>query len=82
MIPLPEHPEALLQTDLARMDDIHVFGPMLRAEAERRGMAQAREVIGLSDAGHGLPAMWDEHFPSMEWIIDFSHTAGRQADAA
>ena len=77
-----QHPEALLQTYLATMDDIHVFGPMLRAEAERCGMAQAREVIGLSDAGHGLPAMWDEHFPGMEWIIDFSHTAGRLAECA
>ena len=64
------------------MDDIGVFGPLLRAEAERRGLAQAREVIGLSDAGHGLPAMWKEQFPGMEWIIDFSHTAGRIAECA
>ena len=77
-----EHPEAILQTYLATMDDIRIFGPMLRAEAERRGMAQAREVIGLSDAGHGLPAMWKEQFPGMEWIIDFSHTAGRLAECA
>src|ERR1035437_4187899 len=32
-----QHPKALLQTYLATMDDIHIFGPMLRAEAERRG---------------------------------------------
>lgn len=64
------------------MDDIHIFGPLLKAEAERRGMVQAREVIGLSDAGHGLPAMWEEQFPGMEWIVDFSHTAGRLSECA
>jgi len=77
-----EHPQALLQTYLATMEDIHVFGSQLRAEAERRGLAHAREVIGLSDAGHGLPAMWEKEFPGMEWIIDFSHTAGRLAECA
>ena len=77
-----EHPQALLQTYLATMDDIHVFGPLLRAEAERRGLQRACEVIGLSDAGHGMPGLWKEHFPGIEWIVDFSHTAGRLAECA
>ena len=77
-----QHPEALLQTYLATLDDIHVFGPMLRAEAERRGLQHAREVICLSDAGHGLPGLWKEQFPGLEWVIDFFHTSGRLAECA
>jgi hypothetical protein len=45
-----EHPQALLQTYLATMDDIHVFGPLPRAEAERRGLHRAHEVICLTHA--------------------------------
>lgn len=74
--------EALIQTCLATMDDIRLFGPRLRAEAERKGMRLAREVIALSDAGHGLPGMWRELFPGFEWIVDFTHASGRLSECA
>jgi hypothetical protein len=77
-----EEPKAVLQTHLATLDDIQSFGPRLRAEAERRGMNQAREVIALSDAGHGLPGMWSKHFPGIEWIVDFAHTSSRLFECA
>jgi hypothetical protein len=77
-----EKPKTLLQTYLSTMAGIHVFGPMLRAEAERRGLLRAHEAICLSDAGHGLPGLWNEHFPNITWVIDFFHTAERLAECA
>jgi hypothetical protein len=75
-------PQTLLQTCLATLDDVHLFGPRLRAEAERKGLRQARETVIVSDAGHGLPGMWREHFPGIEWVLDFAHTSGRLSDCA
>jgi hypothetical protein len=75
-------PETLLQTGLATLDDVHLFGPRLRAEAERKGLRRAGEVVVVSDAGHGLPGLWREHFPGCEWILDFAHTAGRLSACA
>jgi len=75
-------PQTLLQTSLATLDDVHLFGPRLRAEAERKGLRQAREIVIVSDAGHGLPGLWREHFPGVEWVLDFAHTAGRLSECA
>lgn len=75
-------PQTLLQTCLATLDDVHLFGPRLRAEAERKGLHQAREIVVVSDAGHGLPGLWREHFPDIEWVLDFAHTAGRLSECA
>lgn len=75
-------PQTLLQTGLATLDDVRLFGPRLRAEAERKGLCQARETVIVSDAGHGLPGLWREHFPGIEWILDFAHTAGRLFECA
>lgn len=75
-------PQTLLQTCLATLDDVHLFGPRLRAEAERKGLHHAREIVIVSDAGHGLPGLWREHFPDIEWVLDFAHTAGRLSECA
>lgn len=77
-----QEPRTLLQTCLATLDDVHLFGPRLRAEAERKGLKQAREIVIVSDAGHGLPGLWREHFPGIEWVVDFAHTAGRLSECA
>jgi len=57
-------------------------GPRLKAEAERKGLQRACEVVLVSDAGHGLPGLWREHFPDCEWVLDFAHTAGRLSACA
>lgn len=77
-----QEPQTLVQTCLATLDDVHQFGPRLRAEAERKGLRQARETVLVSDAGHGLPGLWREHFPDVEWVLDFAHTAGRLSECA
>ena len=75
-------PETLTQTNVATMEDIDHFGDMLMAEAKRRGMGRAREVVAVSDAGHGLPEMWARLFPWVVWILDFFHVVRRLADCA
>ena len=77
-----EEPQTLTQSYVGTFDDIKLFGPRLHAEAERRGFQHAKKVWGLSDAGHGLPGMWEEQFPGLEWGIDFTHTAQRLAECA
>ena len=77
-------PETLVQTYVATMEGIGLFGEKLRAEAERRGLLKAKVVIALSDAGHGLPKMWAEVFGDVivVWIIDFHHVSSRLAECA
>ena len=58
------------------------FGPRLYEEAERRGLAQAGEVIALGD---GAPWVWnlaDEHFPTAVQIVDLYHARQHLAQAA
>jgi hypothetical protein len=77
-------PETLVQTYVATMEDIRSFAEKLRAEAERRGTKNAKVVIALSDAGHGLPKMWEATFGDVivVWIIDFYHVSSRLAECA
>lgn len=77
-----EEPRTLTQTYLATFEDISIFGPRLRAEGERRGFGQAKRIWGLSDAGHGLPGMWAEQFPGLEWGLDFTHVSQHLAECA
>jgi hypothetical protein len=60
------------------------FGPKLRAEAERRGLAHAKRVAAVSDWGHGMPGVWKRDFGDVEmtFITDFAHVNGRLAEAA
>lgn len=77
-----EEPKTLVQTYVATMEDVHKFGEKLLAEAERKGVRQAAKVLALSDAGHGLPEMWERILPGAEWIVDFSHAKSRLFDCA
>ena len=72
------HPSTeLLKTYVASTADVHVFGRMLQLEAQRRGLDQAREVVFLSDNGHGLPEMRQREFPTAHVITDFYHVTER-----
>jgi len=75
-------PSTLVQSHVATMENIEEFGRRLKAEAERRGLREAREVVLVSDAGHGLPEMWKREFPGAEWVVDFYHVASRVAECA
>ena len=73
-----------MQTYVATMADVHGFGPKLRAEAERRGLARAKRVVAVSDRGHGMPGVWEREFGDVEmtFITDFAHTNGRPSASA
>lgn len=75
-------PETLTQTNLATMEGVDLFGEMLLAEATRRGMDRAGEVVAVSDAGHGLPEMWARLFPGVFWVLDYFHVLGRLWECA
>lgn len=77
------HPsEELLKTYVASTDTIEVFGRMLHLEGERRGLEAAREVVFVSDNGHGLPEMRRREFPKAQAITDFYHTTERLYECA
>ena len=60
------------------------FGPLLRREAIRRGMASAGEVVLLMDGAAGLENMGKDCFKNRVQIVDFHHAmehAGHVLDA-
>jgi hypothetical protein len=59
-------------TDLA---DVETFGRQLWLEAQRRGLAQAQQVIVIGDGAHWLWKMAEEHFPKATQILDWYHAA-------
>jgi hypothetical protein len=64
------------------IETAEAFGWHLYAEAERRGLAQAGEVIVLGD---GAPWVWnlaEEHFPTAVQIVDLYHARQHLAQAA
>jgi hypothetical protein len=75
-------PEELVKTYVATTADIRAFGCDLRTEAERRGILTAREVVWISDHGHGLPEMRQREFPKAHVITDFFHCAERLGECA
>lgn len=79
-----EPPQTLVQTCVATMADVHGFGPKLRAEADRKGLARAERVAAVSDWGHGLPGMWEREFGDVEmtFITDFAHVNERLSASA
>jgi len=65
--------DAHSSTYVATFEPAHSFGALLYAEACRRGVAHARQVIVLGD---GAPWIWklaDLHFPSATQVVDFYH---------
>jgi hypothetical protein len=76
-------PTELVKTYVATTGGIEEFGRDLRTEAERRGIEAAKDVVLVSDNGHGIPAMLEREFPSQyttNRVTDFYHTAERLSD--
>jgi hypothetical protein len=62
-------------TYVSNMGRFEEFGPMLRQEAIRRGLAQAPKVVLLIDGAAGLENMGHLNFPDALQIVDFFHGA-------
>ena len=60
-------------TYLSSMETIHEFGPQLRQEAIRRGMATVPQTVLLIDGASGLENMGLSCFPDAIQIVDFFH---------
>lgn len=68
-------PTKLLSTYVATMNDAQVFGPLARMEAERRGIRNAVEVVGIHDGGNWIDPLWEERFSCHTRILDYYHAA-------
>lgn len=77
-----EPPQKLLSTCLATMEDAKGFGPMARLEAERRGVRNAVEVIGIHDGGNWIDPLWEQYFGCHVRILDYYHASEHLHEAA
>jgi len=77
-------PTELVKTYVATTRTIEEFGRDLRIEADRRGLARAREIVCIQDNGHGLPAMVKREFGdvNVNCVTDFYHSSERLAEVA
>ena len=75
-------PKKLLTTYVATMGDAAAFGPLARMEAERRGIRNAAEVIGIHDGGNWIDPLWNERFGCHQRILDYYHAAEHLHEAA
>jgi len=60
-------------TYVSSFGSIDEFGPLLRQDAIRRGLALARQVVLLIDGAEGLARMGRLCFPTALQIVDFYH---------
>ena len=60
-------------TYVSSFGSIEEFGPCLRQDAIRRGLALARQVVLLIDGAEGLANMGRLCFPTATQIVDFYH---------
>ena len=60
-------------TYISSMESIHEFGPQLRQEALRRGLATVPQIVLLIDGASGLEKMGGSCFPKAIQIVDFFH---------
>ena len=64
-----------LTTYVSNMGPLEDFGPLLRQEAIRRGLGQAKKVVLLIDGATGLENMGHLNFRDAIQIVDFWHGA-------
>lgn len=71
-------------TYVSSFKSIDDFGPLLRQEGLRRGMATAEKIVLLIDGANGLENMGKQNFKGCVQIVDFFHAmehAGLVLDA-
>jgi hypothetical protein len=75
-------PQKLLTTLVATSRDAAAFGPMVRVEAERRGLCAAESVTLMGDCGNWIDPLHQEHLPAHPRIADYDHAAEHLWEAA
>jgi hypothetical protein len=75
-------PQKLVTTHMATTLPSKEFGALARVEAERRGLRQAEEVIGLGDGGNWIDPIFEGRFRLRARIIDWCHASEHLWDCA
>jgi hypothetical protein len=74
--------QPLVTTSVATMRDSTAFGPMVRLEAERRGVRTASQILALCDGGNWIDPLLAVFFGLIVRIIDWCHASQHLWDAA
>jgi hypothetical protein len=78
----PWPPQRLFRTCVATLKDVYEFGPLVAAEAQRRGFYDAARQVFLGDGDHKNWTVHKLHFPFFTPITDFVHPVTYLYDAA
>jgi hypothetical protein len=75
-------PKRVFRTCVATLKDVYEFGPLVAAEAQRRGFYDAARQVFLGDGDHKNWTVHKLHFPFSTGITDFVHPVTYLYDAA
>src|SRR5262249_407279 len=78
----PWPPKRIYRTAIATVRDVHEFGPLLAAEAQRRGFYDAQRQVFLGDGDHKNWTVHKTHFPHFTAVTDFVHVTAYLYQAA
>lgn len=66
-------PQRVFRSAVATLKDVYGFGPLVAAEAQRRGFYDAARQVFLGDGDHKNWTVHKLHFPFFTAITDFVH---------
>jgi hypothetical protein len=75
-------PERVYRTCVGTLNDVYGFGPLVAAEAQRRGFYQAHRQVFLGDGDAKNWTVHKLHFPHFTAITDFVHPVSYLYQAA
>lgn len=75
-------PKRVFRTCVATLKDVYGFGPLVAAEAQRRGFYDAERQVFLGDGDHKNWTVHELHFPFFTAVTDFVHPVTYLFDAA
>jgi len=75
-------PKRIFRTCVATLRDVHGFGPLVAAEARKRGFYGARRKAYIGDGQESNWTVQRLYFPEFTAITDFMHAVGRAYAAA
>jgi hypothetical protein len=75
-------PQRVFRTCVATLRDVHGFGPLLAAEAQRRGFYAAKRRVFLGDGQESNWTVQRLHFSEFTAVTDFMHAVAYAYPAA
>jgi hypothetical protein len=75
-------PKPWVTTYVATMSDTQAFGKLVRLEAERRGLRQAKTVLVMGDAGNWIDPLNERERLADQRIVDYYHASEHLHEAA